>query len=303
MIFKPDNKAPKVHFIIHSNENTTPLVGLSLRYFDRFMGLDNINITVVSNKLLTDDLPYKDKVNYLSGDVDFHDGGYHFGPTLTKFCNTITEDYIFFFCEDYILTTGTDFETLNKLINLMDGDNVDLFSFASNQPIPNNFKKYENNISYGFQDDELYYIRPGFLYEYSVQPCLWKRTSLLELLKCNPELGLHHLDTSHIKGKNGIYREIGNPKGYNEYIDWSEDGRYNFKTLCSKYMIFDYFPEANQRFIIAYIEMIRGGKITLPGTPGPDLAEDNWVQQKIYKVIEENDLRNKPEFNRYFYTK
>jgi len=68
-------------------------------------------------------------------------------------------------------------------------------------------------------------------------------------------------------------------------------------------MIFDYFPEANQRFIIAYIEMIRGGKITLPGTPGPDLAEDNWVQQKIYKVIEENDLRNKPEFNRYFYTK
>jgi len=303
MISKPNNKVPNVHFVIHSNEKTTPIVGLSLSYFDKYVGLDNINISVVSNKFLTDNLPYKDKVNYISGNVDFNDGGYHFGPTMTNAYNTITEDYVFFFCEDYMLTANIDFDTLNKLVKLMDGEKIDNFSFASNQPIPNNFPKYEKSVEYGFQDDELYYIRNGFLYEYSVQPCLWRRTSMLELLKYNPNLGLHHLDTSHIKGKTGKYREIDISKGYQEYIGWTEEDKYNFKTLCSKYMIFDYFPQANQQFIIAYIELIRWGKITLPGTPGPVLSEDNWVQQKIFQIVDENNLRNNPDFNRYFYTK
>jgi hypothetical protein len=303
MISKPNNKAPKVHFVIHSNERTTPLVGLSLKYFEKYIGLDNINISVLSNKFLTDNLPYKDKVNYISGDVDFNDGGYHFGPTLTKAYNQIQEEYVFFFCEDYILTNNINFDTLTKLVALMDGEKVDLFSFASNQPEPNNFIKYENSTNYGFKEDEIYYIRKGFLYEYSVQPCLWRRSSILELLKYNPNVSLHHLDTSHIKGKTGTYRTIDISKGYQEYVGWNEEDKYNFKTLCSKYMIFDYYPQAGQQFVITYIEIIRAGKITLPGTPGPVLANDNWVQQKIFQLIDENGLRNNSEFDRYFYNK
>ena len=68
MISKPNNKFSDLHFLIHSNENTTPIVKLSLKYFDKYIGLDNINITVMSNKFLDDsNLPYKDQVNYVAG--------------------------------------------------------------------------------------------------------------------------------------------------------------------------------------------------------------------------------------------
>jgi len=301
MISKPNNKVPNVHFVIHSNEKTTPIAGLCLKYFNDFIGLDNINITVVANKFTTEDLPFYHKVNYLNAEVDFHDAGFHFGPTMSKFINNITEEYFFFFCEDYMLTKPIDVDNLNKLVNMMKAENIDMFSFASNQPIPNKLVKYEKNVQYGFQEDELYYIKKGYKHEYSVQPCIWKKSSFAEILKYNPDLGLHYLDNSHVKGKKGTYRDFEMSTGTALYVDWPEDEKYNHKTLCSKYMIFDYFPIAGQYFIITYIEMIRWGKFTLPGTPGPILADDNWVQQIIFKIIEENNLRKRPEFDRYFY--
>ena len=170
MISKPNNKAFNVHFVIHANEKTLPIAGLCLSYFEKYCGLDNINISVIGNRFITDNLPYKDKVNYISPDIDFDDGGTHFSPVLLKACNEITEDYVFFFCEDYMLMEDVDFNTLDKLVKLMDGDNVDMFSFAANQPQANNFVKYENSVRYGFEENDIYYVWDGYMYQYSVQP-------------------------------------------------------------------------------------------------------------------------------------
>ena len=303
MISKPNNKVPNVHFVIHSNEKTTPIVELSLKYFDKYIGLDNINISVIANRFTQPNLPYSDMVNYITPNIPFNDGGYHFGPVLKNFIDSIQEEYFFYFCEDYMLIDDINIEQLNRLITLMKGENVDLFSFASNQPIVHNWKKHENNTQYGFEENEIFYTRKGFLYEYSVQPCLWRKSSFNVLLQYNPEVGLHHLDTSHIKGKKGTYRAIDFNGGDQIYVDWPEDEKYNFKVLCSRYMIMDYFPQAGERFCIKYIEIIRWGKITMPGTPGPNLANDNWVQQKIFGIVDENNLKNRPEYDRYFYKK
>jgi len=298
MISKPNNKASNVHFVIHANERTLPIAGLCLSYFDKYCGLDNINISVIGNRFLTKELPYSDKVNYISPDIDFDDGGSHFSPVLAKACKEIAEDYVFFFCEDYMLIDNIDLDGLDKLVKLMVGDNVDMFSFASNQPIINNYQKYENSVKYGFNENDIYYVWDGYMYQYSVQPCLWRKSSLLDLLNYNPTLRLHHLDTSHIKGKTGTYRTIDHSGPVQKYVGWSERDKYNHKILCPSQMIFDYYPQAGEKFIINYIEVLKSGKFILPSNSR--LAEDNRVVQLIYKIIDENNLKSDPNFNRYF---
>jgi hypothetical protein len=310
MISKPNNKVPNVHFIIYSNENTTDLVGLSLKYFERYIGLDNINITVVSNKFLTDNLPFKGKVNYISANIEFTGDGAHFGPTVKSGLDIVPDDYIFYFCEDYMLTSNVDVDALNRMIRLFDEKKIDMFSFSSFQPHTVNmvyekeiFKPFEYSQQYGFEKDELYYTNNAHLHQYSVQPCIWRKSSLAEIIKYNPNLCLHHLDTSHIADKKGKYRNHDALKSPECYSEWpSKEDAFDFKTLCCKQMIFDYYPHANQKFIITYIEIIRFGKMTVPGAlgHGSSLAEDNWVQQKIYQIIDENNLRSDPEFDKYF---
>ena len=63
-------------------------------------------------------------------------------------------------------------------------------------------------------------------------------------------------------------------------------------------MIFDYYPEAGQRFVINYIEVLKTGKFILP--ENSRLAVDNRIVQLIFKMIDDNNLKNNPDFNRYF---
>lgn len=311
MILKNHNKVPNTHFVIYCNERTIPLAGICLKYFDKYVGLDSINISVALNRFNdVSNLPYCDKVNYLSPQIPFDPGGHHFAPVMVHAIDSITEDFIFYFCEDYMLTSDLDFESLNKLINIFTNEKVDNYTFSSFQPEnhnktqqpPNFFKLFPFSEKYGFKSDELYYVGDGHMHQFSVQPCIWRKSSYKELFKYNPDCRLHHLDSSHIKGKNGTYRDhhVGS---LDYYLPWSSNEDYMFRTLCSKYMTFDYYPYANQKFIITYVEMVGHGKFTLPGRPGNNLAPDNWVQQKIFEIVNECDLRNKPEFDIYFYDK
>lgn len=310
MISKPNNKVPNVHFIIYSNENTTNLVGLSLKYFDRYIGLDNINITVTSNRYKTEELPFKDKVNYVSADIPFAPSGSHFGQVVKAGLESVSEDYIFYFCEDYILTSQIDIDLLNKLVTLLNDNKFDMFSFGTFQPKLVNevnkreiFKQFEQSEHYGFKADDLYVMSNKLTYQFSVQPCIWNKKSYLELLKYNPTLHLHHQDTSHIGDKKGKYRVHDPSKGIESYTDWpNKEDAFDYKTLCCNTMIFDYYPNAGNKFIISYVEIIRHGKMTVPGAlgHGSGLSDDNWVQKKIYEIIDENDLRNNSSFDMYF---
>lgn len=286
----------KIHFLINTNENHIPIVSLCLKYFDKHIGLDKIKLTVMSNKFLTDDLPYKDKVNYISGDVDYCGVGYHYVPTITKALQSIEEEYIFMFCEDYMLTSDIDINALNNMINLFDGEGIDLLSFSTFaiKAAGLTFKTFENSVNYGFKEDDLLWIDEKHLHVYSVQPCIWRKSSLLELIKYNQNMTIHHLDTSHICDKKGWYREFDASRGICGYSDWrNPEDEYKFKKLCTNYYVFD-FSWQPQFFILSYIEILRHGRFMLK------LGDDNWVQKIIHTIIKENELRNNKEFDRYF---
>lgn len=300
MLDKRLNVYKNLHFIINTNEMNWPLVNLSLKYFDKYIGLDNINISVVSNKFLNCNLHYSDKVNYITPNVEYDGSGGHFESVISHALQNIKEDYIFFFCDDYIITKFFDEQALKNLLRLIEEESVDYFSFASNfveRELQNNalakYRLFENSQKYGFNRTDIYHHSENFFYLYSVQPCIWKRTSLLELLSYNKGLGIRTLDTSFIRDKKGNYRRMIPDTGIYCYDEWpSVQDEYNFKKLCSKYNIFDYstIPDF---FIFNYIEIVRLGKIW------QTLGEHNWVQILINNIISDNDLRNKEEYKKF----
>lgn len=312
MIIKPNTKIDNVHFLIYSNQYTTPIAELSLKYFDRYFGLDNIKITVASNKFLTNDLPFRDKVNYISADVDFDGGGGHFSKVVSKAVENIKEDYVFYFCEDYIIIDPVDWDKFKKLINLLTNEKIDFFNFSNLRPEhfnknahPDTFKVFEKSEQYGLEKDDVWWVGEEQIHRYSVQPGIWNRNSLAELLLHNQHMALHHLDSSHIKGKKGSYRDR-KLEPFQQYETWKDpEENYNHKVLTCKQMIFDYYPDARQQFVICYLEMIRGGKISFHGPnciTSHQMGRDNWVCKEIDKIVEENNLYNDPRYSNFLDT-
>lgn len=297
MISKPNNCIGDVHFLIHANEHSVPIAELSLKYFDRYIGLDRINISVMSNRFPTPRyLEHTDKVNYISGDVEYKDSGHHYNATITNALSAIKERYIFMFCEDYILTERIDLDALYRMVNLIDEQNIDILSFSSflTRQSGMKFNVFEHSTKYGFKEDDLLWTDKKHMHIYSVQPCIWRKSALEEIVKYNPNMTIHHLDTAHICDKKGRFRNFDGSKGICGYSDWPvPEDEYNLKALCTSHTIFDYgYP--SEHFIISYIEILRRGRFH------QGLGEANWVHKKMMQIIDEQGLSTKDRYTRYF---
>ena len=286
----------KLHVVFNTNERNFPIVNLALKYFCHHNSPDGFNVSVIANKLPKTDLLYTDRVNYISGDIGFCPSGTHFGTTITKALNQIKEEFIFFFCDDYILTKHIDLKKLNILLSMIEKEQIDYFSFASSDPERFNFKKYEVKDVYDIEKDKFYIIPPDFRHAYSVQPCIWKKSSLQELLKHNPNLTLHAMDNSSIADKSGYYRQLKDD--VLRYNPWpNPEHEYNFKMLSTSFKIFDLCcPPEN--FIIEYREVIRHGAFHIKEN-GFDSVDKYHGQEFVTNLIREEKLELKPEYAKY----
>lgn len=294
----------KLHVIFNTNEKNLPIANLAMKYFIKHNAPNLFNLTLISNRFPENiKHPVHDSrwnVNYISGDIGFCPSGSHFGPTITKALNQIKEDYVFFFCDDYIVTEHIEFEKLNTLLHMMEKEHIDFFSFASSEPIRYNFEKYKVKSFYNIDKDKFFILPQNFRHSYSVQPCIWNRQSLLELLKHNPYLTLHGLDNSSIADKSGYYRKLNVES--NTYEEWpNPQHNYNFKMLCTSHKIFDLCcpPE---KYILQYREVIRHGRFHIKEN-GYNGVENSHGQEFITRLIKDERLEFIADYAKYLPTK
>ena len=260
--------------VVYTNESNLPILELFLQYFFKYNPKFPYSVYVVSNNFTTSNLPHQDKVTYLSGNIEWDSQGKHFSQTLSNVLPQIKEDYIFYFCEDYILNDSIDVEALGNLLRLMQDENVDMFSFASSYPTVNNFHLLEVESSkYYFKPNTFYKMDNQYRHAFSVQPCIWKKSSLQQLLSDNPQASLHDMDNSILNNKD------------------------NYKIVCTDYKIYDGCcpPEY---FIIEYVEITRHG-VFLMALNGYDCMEHTYQDKFLKRLINENQLYNKPEYDKY----
>jgi hypothetical protein len=273
-----------LRFIIYTNEKNFDLGELCIKYFLKFSQERQIKISLVSNKFPHNNFKYSDVVSYLSGDVEFNGNGSHFAETMTNVLKKIEEKYIFYFCDDYFLFKNIKYDELSELLEMIECGGVDYFGFDEIWDVTpiGEYNKYVSNCENKYKG-RFYIRKPGYRYLFSVQPCIWKKESLCELLNKHKSISLHDLDET-----------LESIKSDNKYL-----------SLCNDMVSLSSFVDVEKTgyYVIAYHEIVRHGCFWLPEN-GYSLDPSTPLVQFTYNLIKEEKLLKNPNFkqllSRYF---
>lgn len=266
----------KIHFIIYTNDYNISLSQVSLEEFLK-NSPKNTKIKVLTNNIPENIILNRSDLFY-NGNIKQKEGK-QFSEVILNFLKKIDEDYVLFNCDDYIVNKKIEKSDFNKLIDFMDFYNVDYFSFdkmKSHSDI-STFTIFENK----FYENGLINIIPNdHFYRYSVQPCIWKRSSLIELLEKFQEISVHDLETHHEIRKTN-YLTLG--------VNWNK-----FGDLTQKDFIYD------SHFCYSTVEVIRSG-VFIHSMNGFPVNESDYVSITINKLIDKYNMCDSSNFDKIMY--
>lgn len=232
--------------VVYTNEKNFPIVKLFIDEYIKHTSeqfKQTVKLYVVANNVPEEYEQYLNThtfIQIVNATVPYDVVGRQFSKTLrVALREHIHEDYILWFCDDYLLTDTLEEDRLQNLLHLVKDSGIDMFTFAS---IPQhvNFIHAEQlpYNQYKFENERFYYVDNGYMHKFSVQPCIWKRSSLLDIAEAN-DISLHDMDCSNVL--NGD----------------------RYTVVCTPYRIYDSCPTCPQKFIMSYIEVIRHGVFIL----------------------------------------
>jgi hypothetical protein len=285
-----------ISFVVFTNENYFDLLHLTLPYTIENTKHLNKTINVVSNKIPEHEI--FNGVNYIDSNVNFSPDGSHFRDSLLFALNQIPEDYILFLCDDYLIKSPINKDRFNNIINILEKINGDYLALGTQKHIENfviNWDKPNINLSeYGFPDGCFYNFDVTARHMYSVQPCVWKKSSLIDLLTHNPSLTLHQLDNTDISNKKGQKRKLEEFFNFSFYENKENFFDYGFNNFCYHHPPMTYHvdekPLSTDFLLIDYIEIVRHGKFLDANVNSKDILNDilnskENIKNKLNKFI------------------
>lgn len=265
-------------FIIYTTEFNLPLANTIADSYIKY-GPSDMDLTIVSNKVSNNYTP-KEGIEYFHAGIEMRMHGYQFSDVMLKYLNTIDDDYIFFFCDDYLIINPFKEEQLNKVLEYVRNNNIDLAGFDY----------IEDEYFHQFKILELDYhgitIRErdkNYPWVFSLQPCIWKRESLIELLTNSGDTSIGHLDhtTEKFRAAN-VYKGIAfNGNSEATHLSELED---------------DYY-------VLNYLEIVRKGRFYHTSNHKmedghPDLSEYTVLKEHLESFIDKYDLINDNNFTK-----
>lgn len=255
----------RITCFFYTNETYTPIANLAIDEFNKFSKNLEIQKVLVSNSFYQEDkLPYENFLKVNAG-IELRSDTRHFAKVLLKGLESVRTKYVLFMLDDTFIMNEIKKESLDNILNFMDGEKIDhlsLMSYGHDWKIMN--VDYEK---YGLPNNYIFEMEDSYIYMFSLQPSIWKTDSLIELLKHNLDISIKEYDTSVIKNKKGQIR--GDADG-NGYINTSKDfWDYGFKHCCFKRYFentpypFDDRDEEGDYFLFLWSETIYGGKFSV----------------------------------------
>ena len=285
-----------ISFVVFTNENYFDLLYLTLPYTIENTKHLNKTINVVSNKIPEHEI--FNGVNYIDSNVNFSSDGSHFRDSLLFALNQIPEDYILFLCDDYLIKSPINKDRFDNIVNILEKINGDYLALGTQKHIENfviNWDKPNINLSeYGFPDGCFYNFDVTARHMYSVQPCVWKKSSLIDLLTHNPSLTLHQLDNTDISNKKGEKRKLEEFFNFSFYEKKENFFDYGFNNFCYHHPPVTYHVDektlSTDFLLIDYIEIVRHGKFLDVNVNSKDilnniLNSNENIKNKLKKFI------------------
>lgn len=268
----------RLRFVFFTNEKNIHLIELTLKYFFKHNTFNNVKVSVIVNNIKTNELPYKDKVEYLNGNTEFHPTGGHFAKSLINCLPLINEKYVFLFLDDYFFAADTKVIQLKEVLDLIECENIDYFGFedmAIGSINPD--KSFETN-SADVGKGHLFYKENQYRYLYSLQPTIWKKSSLINLVNKFPNMSQHQMDETSQEAKDN-----------NTLV-----------CLCNDLVSFvnNTDLKLSNYFCIAYYEIVRNGTFFVPENGYENSHSTSPHVQFTYRLIDEENLRTNNKFKK-----
>ena len=260
--------------VYFTNEKGFGLAELAVDYFKKYS--KNLKINIVSNTIPEGYVFRHNDIGYHNMEIPFHPAGGHFGESMLKYLNSVDDEYIFFFCDDYFLINDIKEDELKVLLDYIKCENIDYFGFDEMNPgstlLPE--KIYPSSCEH--KDANNFVIRNrDHQYLYSVQPCIWKRESFIKVL--NDGVSLHDLDHTkqYIKDIDGIVALGNKLQSHMTYRPVSILNDTNY-------------------FIISYAEIVRHGVFIIP--ENDPLRKEDEIQTHIVRELSKDETINTKDF-------
>ena len=284
----------KIEVIVFTNEKYFNILYVTLQKLVNNLKNLDVPINVVTNKLPLNDFG---GVNFIETIVDFSQDGSHFRDSMLFALSKMECEYILFFCDDYMMNSPVNHKNFNSVMEIVKSYDCDFFSFSSLNycdHIISKWDKLEIDLNkFGIDGGILYEIPSNYRHLYSVQPCIWKKSSLIELLEFNEGLSIASLDNTNIKNKKGNFRNLNYETNYYDENDTSNLD-YGFKNLIINYPPFSYTiddrPIGSEYFVFDYGEILRHGKVIESETNSKKLLmefldKNKNLSEKIAKFL------------------
>lgn len=270
-----DEKFNNMQSIIYTNDKGLPLAEIAYTEFKKYAPSDS-KIQIVTNQIPDSRLLLFPKSTY-SANVE-NKRGYQFAEVMLKYLNSIDSEYILFLLDDYITYRKFSRHDFNRILNLMSWGNVDYFSFDRKQEqTTRSFETYPNPY---FDPEYINVISPDHYHRFSVQPCIWRRSSLINLLEKYPDIDVHMLETDSTIVKEDLLTLGFNWHVFDPKIPSTEGFEHNF--------------------VFSIVEIVRHGCFIAPENGQPRASTD-FICQTVYELIEKYKLKEKPEFQQFLY--
>jgi len=253
-----------ISLLMYTNQEYLDIAKLTMSEFIKNSKNINIEKYIVSNSFKDITIFEDIEVKLIDSMVPFDSRGSHFSQTIVNALEQIDSEYILLLLDDMCVFTPIKENTFNGLLRMIKDESIDYFSTTAydyNWPL-----LQINYNNYGLPENSLMMINPSWQYLYSTQPCIWKKNSLLLLLKNNLDISVNYLDTTNIKNLKGVYRDR------TEHGFWETDNNfwdYGFKNVCLSLnsltgrFAFDEHNGEDDYFLFLYSEILRFGKFNI----------------------------------------
>ena len=268
--------------LVYTNQTYLPISELCLEQINKHFKEINIKKYITSNSFNENFRFTEMDVEPIETSIPFSESGSHFSEVLITALRKIQSKYVLFFLDDYFVINNIKIGVLENLISVMEDENIDYISLMSYDyndwdTLNIDFKKYSlpDNILINFNYD--------YFYMFSVQPCIWKKDSLITILEHNKNITVHDFDTTNVKNKKGEIRH------HNDYSFWqTPNGYWDYgfkfvtlrKTDITKNFAFDERNSNGDYFLFLYSEVIRNGKFNLKTHHNNRIFLEKYLQEK-----------------------
>lgn len=268
--------------LIYTNQKYLPIAKLAIDQMNKYFANFKVPKFITSNSFDSEIDLTNNNFDLLETNIPFSEGSTHFSPVLISALEKIDSEYVMLFLEDYFVINEVKEQTIFNLVTIMKENKIDYLSlmayeYQNWEPLKINYKEY------GLPQNILRKFDYAYLYMFSVQPSIWKKESLISILKHNPTVSVHDFDTTRIKNKKGKLRESHNNIYWETPNDfWDYD--FNFvcfeRTYLTKNYAFDEREIQGDYLTFLYSEVIRWGRFNLNTHHNNRIFLENFLKEK-----------------------